>query len=243
MANDLEGDGLLDRWIALDYSKSASETLSRLGGDTITRITLSRAPIKSFLRKALNFISFGGFEKAISSYGIDRIFHLSMIVELGGKRVVVEKNATVVVSSSIKHEPDAEFKEVPLNGKIITLKELLEKTKKDVGIDTFFKYNYSNNNCQNFIDNILKSNGLLTPDIHSWLFQSLPDLEKKLGLATHAVHAITDVGAVASRLVGQGLSPLDALVQAHVICHCEPPEPKRRVRARKPRATKKKATK
>ncbi|MDO8933140.1 MAG: hypothetical protein Q7U97_12155 [Rhodocyclaceae bacterium] len=215
-SDDLAG-GFLDFLKRKDYSTSAKKVLASLGSQPVRRITLSRAPINGLISKAFNAVSFGKFAQLQKQYGHDRLFHLSMIVEVGSRRVVVEKNATVNVSTSIKNEPDAEFFDVPLQGPL-TLSSMLSKAQAAMR-DDFWLYNFATNNCQVFIREILKASGLLTGAADRWLFQDVGGLEKDLGpVASNIAHGVTDLGAVVNRIIGAGKpTPLEILVWEHMM--------------------------
>lgn len=210
------GEGLFDSLKRKDYSKEGKRVLNEYGSLPIHRITLSRAPISSVLDKALNVITFGNYDKYKSKYAFDKLFHLAMICEIQDRRVSVEKVATVKITTNITHEPQAQFKDVPIHSNNLSLTDMLDKTRQAMG-DNFWLYNYATNNCQVFIDTILKVNGLLTPDIHSWLYQDVSDIQNQIGAIPNAIiNGITDVGAVVNRITGQGLSPLERIVMHHI---------------------------
>jgi hypothetical protein len=212
--SDLEGEGIIDYFKPRDsYNNTSKRTIATFGSSPIVSITLSRAPIQSFITKALDLVSFGKFSKLQQKYGFDRLFHLSMIADIehnGARRkVTIEKNAVINISSKFKSEADAEFKSVPMKGSI-TLSTLMDKTQAMMG-SQFFPYNAFNNNCQVFINDVLKANHLLTPELHEWLFQNVDQIASELPSYTKAIaNAVTTTGAVADKLSGG--SRMDALI-------------------------------
>jgi hypothetical protein len=216
----LVGEGLWDYFSPRDaYNNTSKRTLEQLGKGQIKGITLSRAPIKGVLTKALDFISMGKFSELKKKYGFDKFYHLSMLVDvdLNGTRrkVVVEKNAVIHISASIKTESDAEYLMVSVPSGI-TLDQLMDKTKQSMG-GSYFPYDAFKNNCQVFIDSVLKANGLLSAQAHTWLFQNIEQLAKDMPeVSKQIASAVTTTGAVVDRLVGNGQTPLQ-IVQ---IVHC-----------------------
>lgn len=212
---ELEGEGLFDFFKARDsYNNTSRSTLSQLGDFPILSITLSRAPIKSMLRRALDVVSFGSFSKLTAKYGFDKLFHLSMLVDVDAngtrRRVVVEKNAVINISTRFSAESDAEYMPVPLRGPL-NLNTMMGNAQKLMG-SRFFPYNAFNNNCQVFIRDVLKANGLLTQQSHSWLFQNVEQLANELPEISKTItNAVTHTGAVVDNLVGNGAQPHDPI--------------------------------
>jgi len=200
-----------------DFNNTSRRTLDELGSGRVVGVVLSRAPIKGFLRKTLNVLSLGKFEEAMKRYGHDRLFHLSMIVDVdvGGvvRKVVLEKNAVVSISSRIVNEPDAEY--LRIDGvPDITLLQMVDSTRNLMG-NNFFPYNHINNNCQVFIDDILKANGMWSEQAHKWLFQDVSGLANDLHPITNTIAKFaTDTASVVDKLVGNGMkpTPLEMLV-------------------------------
>lgn len=204
----LKGEGLFDIFRPRDhYNNTSRKTLETFGDYTITNITLSRAPVKQFLRKAMDLITFGKFEEALRKYGHDRIFHLSAVVDVAKdgfhKRIVIEKNAVININPGFTSERDAEFVNVPVPTGL-TLREMMENTQKYMG-SHYFYYDPFENNCQHFIQAMLFSNGMLTPAIDSWLFQNMEKVKGEVsGFSKSLARGITHLGAVADRIIGNG---------------------------------------
>lgn len=203
-----EGEGLFDVFTPRDhYNNTSRRTLEAFGDATITGITLSRAPIPSVFRKVMNMISFGKFEEALKRYGYDRIFHLSMLVDVEKdgihRRIVIEKNAVINVNPAIRNEANAEYFRIPVTTPI-TLSTLMNKTQALMG-NMFFPYDAFHNNCQDFIKSILQANNMLSQSALSWLYQNMAEVRKEISGVTKAItNGITHVGAVADRILGNG---------------------------------------
>lgn len=220
---ELEGDGIFDYFKPRDsYNNTSRQTLEQLGNFPIVSITLSRAPIQSFLRRAINVVSFGNFERLAAKYGFDRLFHLSMLVDVDAngsrRRVVVEKNAVINISTRFKAERDAEYFPIQLR-ESLTLNAMMQRTQQLMG-PRFFPYNAFSNNCQVFIRDVLQANGLLTQQAHGWLFQDVEQLAAELPeVSKQITNAITTTGAVVDNLVGNGAqepSGLDILIHESI---------------------------
>ena len=85
----------------------------------------------------------------------DKLFHLALIATVqtpqGDKNAVLEKNATINISTSYKTNSDTEVMDVPLGNKQLTIKSLLDNTLSQIGNKRFFLYDAFTTNCQQFI--------------------------------------------------------------------------------------------
>ncbi len=202
--SDLYGKGLFDMFIRQDsFTKSSQTIFDMYSGYEIKRLQIYRTPINSMIDKFLKVISFGKFNN--DQY--DKLFHLALIATVqtpqGDKNVVLEKNATINISTSYKTNSDTEVMDVPLQNKQLTIKSLLDNTLSQIGNKRFYLYDAFSTNCQQFIIDILNSNNLNlnNQQITNFVLQPLDKLVKNLGSVGSKVipsiaKAITDVGAI-----------------------------------------------
>jgi hypothetical protein len=102
------------------------------------------------------------------------------------------------------YRPDKndEFLPVTLT-KPITLNELLDRTVKQVGTK-IFRYNAFDNNCQYFVTQVLRANGLLKPSAITFINQPVDQLVKELPqFIPKTAQVLTDIGGVADSLTQQ----------------------------------------
>lgn len=171
---------------------SSKRVFNKVKSSYIEKITLRREPIASYIDKALNFLSLGKWNENKEKAEYDKMFHLSMVLKLRGypneisvekiARVNINEDASKTITDKNKVElfPLTNYKATMKDG-ILTLDELLENTRKKIGDHKFFQYNALEGiNCQNFIQDILKSNGLLTPAADKFLFQPMEQVLKGL---------------------------------------------------------------
>jgi hypothetical protein len=204
-----KAQSLIQSNIRQDYPPSVRNTLQIYGDDTIVGLALRRQPIQKAINKALNFITAGKFDKAKQETNYDNLYHLGLVVDVNHentvKRLLVEKNEVISITTAFTQGDDVEMLIIPID-KSITLNELMNNAKNVMGSD-FFTYDAFNNNCQNFIYNILQSNGLLTQNATSFIVQPLDELIKKLPKYTPIVaRAITDLAGLANTVIkGRGV--------------------------------------
>lgn len=127
-----------------------------------------REPLPLALNIAMNIATLGQIAK---NTPYDDLFHLSVVVKLDdGTQVLMEKNEVISLELNPIPRDKTESKEVNLYGKRISLKQLLDNTELRMG-GNYFLYSARNNNCQDFITNILTANGLDTPELIEFVKQ------------------------------------------------------------------------
>lgn len=214
---------------SLDYNNKSKETLKQYGNCPIVQLSIYRTPIQAVIRPLLNALTFGKFNQLTKDY--DKLFHVALIAQVNCngtlKNVVLEKSATLNISSEYKTSKDTEVYKLILPTNKITVNELLQKTRTAINNDSlYFGYNYLTNNCQIWIYNILKSNNLLNLNqgADKWLLQPLQDLVKKLPDYVHKISTgITETGAIINKLTGQGIPDMKVHEIRSLIIKCDLP--------------------
>jgi hypothetical protein len=178
--------------VRMGYSPPVKAFLEDKGDMLVEDLKIRRAPIGSAINGALELVTAGQWEAAKAKYGYDKLFHLSLVVN---GSVVVEKNAVVNVGP-VDRVDGAEYYGVSLQG-TTTLNDLLENCRKGMGDSAFFTYDAFKNNCQVFIRDVLRFNGLLTRGAQAFLFQDVGELVKELpGITPKLAKAVTTLGAL-----------------------------------------------
>jgi hypothetical protein len=192
-----------------DFNNVSKQTIRQYGNLPIISLNIYRTPIKSFLNKALNLISFGKWDEVRNKYGYDKLFHLALVatVDFGKykKNIIMEKNEVVNISTNYATSPETEVFNVNLNNDKLTPYEMLERARRAVGNTVFFSYDAFYNNCQFFIRYLLDYSDLYTKEAKEFLFQDLTELVQELpGYVPQIAKFATDTGAVVSKLRGEG---------------------------------------
>lgn len=140
-----------------NYTSNVIDIIKENGDNMIVKMKLKRRPISDIFEKALNYSTFGAFDKA-NPY--DKLFHLAVILYLdNGRSYTLEKNATILLSEPIE-KPNTEYKEVNYpTENIVNLNALLERTRQRMG-RKYFLYNAKSNNCQDFLLNVFDANDI-----------------------------------------------------------------------------------
>lgn len=145
----------------------------------------------------MNLISLGKFDEIKKENHYPNFYHLAMIVRLGnGQLLKIEKNATVEINLHGGNPDGVESLHVMNNP--ITLQQFLDRALSYMGDTRFYTYDSKVNNCQVFIANILRANGLLTEQINNFVMQ---DINKMPAYTQAIARKVTDLGHRADILI------------------------------------------
>ncbi len=178
-----------------DYPKKFREMLKKYGNIPIESITIYREPIKTFVDIALNLISLGQWNQQKKNYAYDDLFHLYMIITLeNGLHVRIDKNHVLETSFPKTLNDDADHLDIAITPGI-TINDLMNNARENVG-NSIYHYNAATNNCQVFIDNVLKYSGLLTNEAHDFIMQNTEELIEELPSFTQKIiNSVTDLAS------------------------------------------------
>ena len=203
MEQHQEGDGLFrDSTI---NPPQVRKLLSKIGSETLTDIILVRTPLSKTTQFLLNIASFGQLQSAMKEAKIDKLFHLSMLIN--GKYQLEKNEVIKMVKNPNTISLNSETLIVPIN-ESISIKQMLENTQKQMG-SSYGSYDAVSNNCSVFLSNILSSNNLNNENTDTFLNQSTQELFGLFpSLSKYLVKLGTDTGAIVDRqLQGEGNMP------------------------------------
>jgi hypothetical protein len=224
--------------IRLDYTADVQQEIDTWGDKPITSMIVRRAPVMAWIETFFGFITAGQWDKVKQKYGYDKFYHLSLIVTYAtaptqtdtvtmnflvddmmpqrseGIKVVVEKLALVNVSRRLDTKPNSEFHTVDMRGRVVTLGQMLERTRRLMGDQAFFTYDAFSNNCQVFVKSLLESEHLLSREGYEFLFQPVDKLLKELPSYTSKVaRFVTNLGGIMTGVIN-GYKPSGTYVRA-----------------------------
>ena len=181
--------------------------LEAVGDEPITSLDIVRTPIESWINKTLQFISGGTWQDAVKSTGYDKLFHLSLWIN---KKYLLHKIETTTLAKDTNPiKADSETMNVSLGNRQITIRELVERTRAEMGDQRFTAYNPASENCQDFLIAVMKANKLLTQPIQVFIKQDAVQIFSKTPKWTEKIATfITDLGARSNRFV-QGEAVVD----------------------------------
>ena len=167
------------------------------GDEEITAVEIGRLPIESAISAAMNLISAGKFEETKRNKSYDDFFHLYLIIN---NKYRLEKNQTVNVVKDYKEQPDEERIKVGLSGlKGKTINEFIKNGENEVGeADYWGNYSGLKQNCQWWVLNNLKGNGIYDKEILDFTLQDTEELQ--LGMNDYVKAGMDELTQTASAL-------------------------------------------
>jgi len=151
------------------YKECCINTLEKYGDLPIKRIYLVRTNVNTFLTFLLDLATWKSYSAQLRDYRKivdDAAFfpsHTYMIVEVElenntRKQIVIEKSNGIEVTTNFRKYESHEMLKVNLkSGHNHTINQLLETTKERIGNQQFFNWHLYKNNCQQFVEELLKS--------------------------------------------------------------------------------------
>jgi hypothetical protein len=192
---EYEGGSFIDNIIhairgpRLNYRPQDREFLEKYGNCPITFMSIYRRPIPQYINLILSAISFGKFDELKNEQGMDKLFHLYLLVQFklitGELRLCkIEKNEVITITPLIvpPDEKDANNFSVFYHRGSITINQLLNNSRKFMGEKRFFEYDAFTNNCQVFILSIFEANKLLAlnPKAKFFIYQNVEKIKSGL---------------------------------------------------------------
>jgi hypothetical protein len=179
-----------------DFPPKVRALLAKYGDETVVEYKLKRTPVSKLLTSALSGVSLGAFGKRFKRSEFDDLFHLFLeMTTSSGKRLSVEKNEVINMDLSPPSRDKEEVKNITDNIKELTINDIMETTKKYMGDKKFYGYSARDNNCQDFIVALLKSNSIGGDSDITFVKQDTKSLFEKLPFLRKFSNTITDLGA------------------------------------------------
>lgn len=187
------------------FPRKFKQTLEKYGDYEIFEVMIGRDPISKGVSSLLNFISFGKISKNLEKMHYDDLFHLYLILSLehpvtGHQQIIhmrLEKNH--VISLKEYTGIPKEFLDVNMHNRRILLVEFVAKGKEVLG-DNFVRYDAVYNNCQVFVNTLLKANELSTPETQKFIMQ---DITQVLSTPLYGLsRVVTDLAHILGHYLG-----------------------------------------
>jgi hypothetical protein len=183
--------------------KSFRNSLQKHQDKIITAMEICRSPIEGMAKTFANIVSLGKFDEISKEQGQDGFYHLYSILTLNdGTKLLLEKNETPVLSSSLPSKKSSTQCEPVGIDKEITLGEFIAKTVKRMTLEIYNRYSATQYNCQNFLVNHLTANGLITPQLKEFILQDLTKLiEETPAFSKYLAEKATDIAGKGKELL------------------------------------------
>ena len=195
--------------IRKDFNPSSRAIIAKYGDWRIIGIKIRREPLPTFIEKAANFITKGLWGEVKNEYNYDKLYHLSLLITLtNGQQtndVLFEKNQVINIIDSYNTNTSQDIMVVDWTSPGMTFNTFIENTKLFMGAN-FFPYDAFKNNCQNFVLDALRANGVNDEKITEFVLQPVDMLLKKLpNYIGPTAKVLTNLGGLADvAMYGEG---------------------------------------
>jgi hypothetical protein len=168
----------------------------------IVDVFVTRSPVQSAIQHIINAVSI--------SQNHDVFFHLGIIIRLANNEIwLLEKNEEVNLVR-YRGKQYSETRGCPKPRADATLGLFISNGIARFGIERIMHYRATSTNCQQFGVDMLQANGILTPDLQSWIMQDVSSLLP--AWATALTNGVTDLAAHMKYVVegegkGEGAAP------------------------------------
>jgi hypothetical protein len=174
-------------------------------GVVVERMMVVRTPVQEYVGRLMNVITIGKYSDAIAQSPYDGMFHLSLLIN---GRYKLEKNEVITLSDSgplfsIPEGSEITAVHIPrgVDASLLSVRNLLHNTRDHMGHERFSNYCAMENNCQDFILAVLRSNGLASPDLVCFVKQDAEVIFNKLPSHTPIVaKKLTGAAAIGNKL-------------------------------------------
>lgn len=191
-----------DHYFCLNnYNKKCLNILEKYGNIPIKNIYLIKRPISVFTNLFLILITLGKYKSDVH--------HTGILVELVENNesvfIILEKNNCVNLSTNFSFNTSQKIKNIKVKKNKYKLLDILDITRKRLGDDKFFNWRLTNNNCQIFILELLKTINKDSKKNKKYVYQksllnkfvsSHPDFTK------HIVHSMVNFGNIIEDIIG-----------------------------------------
>ena len=176
------------------------------GGVVVERMMVVRTPVQEYVGHLMDVITIGKYSDAIAKSPYDGMFHLSLLIN---GRYKLEKNEVITLSDSgprlfgIPEGSEIMAVRIPrgVDASLLSVRNLLHNTRDHMGHEKFSNYCAMENNCQDFILAVLRSNGLASPDLERFVKQDAEVIFNKLPSHTPIVaKKLTGAAAIGNKL-------------------------------------------
>jgi len=190
----------------MDYPPSVRTILDKYGDDEVVDIDLHRKVLSVAYTGLLNVLTEGEFNKRVAEQPKDKLFHISMWVKLkSGTTILVEKNEVISMKVSPKANKEEEQQPVDITPPAgLKFAEMFEKALKQVGEHKFFSYSAKDNNCGNFIEYILRANGMESQATKDFIGQDAKAILEGFPKIRKFMNTLTDIAGRANVVLEGG---------------------------------------
>ena len=186
-----------------DWTRKARAIYDKVKDLPIIKMIIQRNPVQKAITELMSLTSGGKFKERFSKEPYDRLFHLKLVLQTADNQIYsIEKNEVVNMEMPPIRADKAEDKEVNNFPRGITLKTMVENYQNKKGKEKFFIYDGVNNNCQDFVLNLLQNSGLGNQSDYEFIKQDTEHLFEGLTTTRNIMKTATNTGAMLRGFLG-----------------------------------------
>jgi hypothetical protein len=190
----------------MDYPPSAKAIIDKYGDQQVQGVSLHRLVLPSIYTGILSLWTKGETERRLKEEPKDKLFHISMWVKLPNAVILCEKNEVIHLQVNPKKAKEEEEADAPTPSNT-TFREFLEKGREKVGDEKFFSYSAKSNNCGNWIEHILRANGIENQSTIDFIGQDAHKILNGFPALRKTLNTLTDIAGRANVILEGGDLP------------------------------------
>lgn len=182
---------------------SVKQWLEKYSNSKIHGLYVGKIPIRKIWSDMLKIVSKGKLEEIMKELKYDHLYHTFILYHLkdDNSMYLVERNSRLSITPynpMVKHDEfGGQARFLPIITTDKTVSEMFENHEKLIGgWEKLIWYNPVTNNCQKFVINQLKSNGLLTNEIEKFVNQKLKTVMKDYTITRQFLQHVISLGIV-----------------------------------------------
>jgi hypothetical protein len=206
----------------MSYTRGSESKLRQVKDEKIKSVSVVRTPLSWTLMTMLNTVSFGEFRRKMANKPYDDLYHLMLYIETDNTVMSIERNELVNVETRSKRKNMYRLGlgiiTNALSGNIFNKEELPRLSDASESMHIRFpqgltigefvrageafmgpkygRYSARDNNCQDFVVNMLRANAMSNVGIEAWIKQDTKDLFDDEGYLRRFTNTVTDAGAI-----------------------------------------------
>jgi hypothetical protein len=143
-----------------DYDKTSKKILEKYGNFKIIKMYLVREPIKNFFLYLMNLVTFYKYNKIILNSKKYFPYHTYILLVINTennikKIISIEKNNTININEYFNVNNEQNFNSINIVENKYSINDMLNITKKRIGVKKFYNWNINKNNCQKFAKELI----------------------------------------------------------------------------------------
>jgi len=182
---------------------NVKQWLNKYGNSKIHGLYIGKIPIRTIWSDMLKILSKGKLEQIMKELKYDHLYHTFILYHLKDDNTMwmIERNGRLNIT---QYNPMVQHKEFGGQAKFLpiittdkTVSEMFENHEKMIGgWSKLVWYDVEKNNCQKFLTNHLRSNGLLTNENSNFINQKLKKIMKDFTITKQFLKHVISLGII-----------------------------------------------